>query len=334
MRGERPRIAVWGLGPHATVKILPALAASSSVELAGVCTRNVETLELVGSKYHCATWSDADDMLAESNLDVIYICSPIGMHDGQGHRVLAAGKHLWCEKSLTHDPVRSLALVHEGRRRDLAVCEAFMYEHHPQLRRVIEMIASPSFGEVTSMSIRFGMPHLERPGFRHERALGGGALLDVGCYPIHLVHKLVTSSHEVITSEICSQPEFEVDINGRALVRFASGARAALEWGFGLAYRNEVFIWGRGESMVAERIFSKKPDQTSSIVVSDSTGVSRTEHVGAANAFVAMFDELAPTVDNHAARVRWWDEADRQARFLGAISDAATRAPSHPASPH
>lgn len=325
MSGDRVRVGVWGLGPHAINKLLPALAASSRCELVGVTTRDHAVLVDAAARFGCRAWSTADEMLADA-VDAIYITTPIGLHDGQAQRVLEARKHVWCEKSLTHDPARSLSLVAAGRLADRAVCEAFMYIHHPQFARLREVIARPSFGATVSMTIRFGMPHLTVPGFRYDPELGGGALLDVGCYPLHLASQLLGPVS--VERARLEHRGYAVDVEGWAELASSSGSRALLEWGYGLAYRNEALVWGRGGSVSVEKVFSKRPTDETVLAVANVTGTPSMEHVAPANAFVAMFEALAATVTDREQRERWWILAEVQAQLMAAVLHVASAAPS------
>jgi predicted dehydrogenase len=320
MTGE-VRVAVWGLGGHALRRVLPALTRCRRTTLRGIATRNLAIGRATAEQYGCLAWDSPDAMLSDPDVDAVYVATPTGVHHEHGTRVLEAGKHLFCEKSLTDSLDRSLALLSSARARQLALCEAFMYRHHPQFRRAAEIIAGRDFGPVLSLTSRFGIPHQDRSGFRYSRALGGGALLDLGCYPINLALALLGGPLEVTA---CSAPRsvesFEVDIDGHAVLTTPSGAQAHLEWGYGRAYRNELFVWGANQSLYADRIFSKPTDFEATLIVSDLHGHSRRESVPAAESFVAMLEAFADATEDAGVRQREWAAAEAQARQLAAIA--------------
>jgi len=312
-------VGVWGLGPHAIGKVLPALGATRHCVLAGVTTRNPSVLAEVATRFGCRAWRSPNAMLEDSEVDAIYLATPTGLHDDHVREILAARKHVWCEKSLTHDPWRSLSLVTAARTADLALCEAFMYVHHPQFARLREVLAQPTFGEIASATIRFGLPDLARPGFRYDPALGGGAFLDVGCYLIHFVAELFGAA-DVVYARF-ETLDRRVDVRGRAELVLAAGGHAFLEWGYGLAYRNEAFVWGTTSAVSVESAFSKR-DETR-LVITDQTGGVTVERIAATNAFVAMFDVLAATARDRTARELWWRAAERQAQAMARVASAA-----------
>ena len=294
MTSDRVRVALWGAGVHGRGKLLPALEAAPSIEFAGVATRG------------------AEETLADPAIDAVLVATPTGLHAAHGRAVLDAGKHLWCEKPLAADD-----LVELGSARDLAVCEAFMYVHHPQFKRIAELVQT-DLGRVTSVVCRFGIPHQDRSGYRYRRG-GGGALLDVGCYTAHLAGELLGALAPVAT-RFRGEPGCEVDLEGAAWLESATGARATLEWGYGLAYRNELFVWGERGSLWADRVFSKPAAHAATIVVSSATGVPRTIELAPADSIVAMLEAFALTVRDRSAREREWMRAERQARVMAQLT--------------
>ena len=94
-------VAVWGLGNHARNRILPALTSIDEVKLVGVCSRNAKVIEECKKQWGCYGWSNPEEMLNQSEVQVVYISTPIGIHFSSTEQALKAGKHVWCEKPLT-----------------------------------------------------------------------------------------------------------------------------------------------------------------------------------------------------------------------------------------
>jgi dTDP-3,4-didehydro-2,6-dideoxy-alpha-D-glucose 3-reductase len=318
------RVAVWGIGAHARKRILPALAACPSTVLAGITTRDQAVARDVAASYSCPVWSSPEAMLASADVDVVYLATPIGLHAAQGAAVLRAGKHLWCEKSLAANLAGASNLIELSRRMDLSVCEAFMYTYHPQFERVLAIVAGQqTLGRLFSITSRFSMPQLDRPGFRHSHALGGGALLDMACYPVSLALRL-TSALETPRVRLCkisSAPGFEVDLAGYACLEFADTTVAFLEWGFGRAYMNEMTVSAENGSLHANYVFSKRDGLESSIEVRDLKGASRTEVFPATDAFVCMFRTFARATYDEALRESLRRDAALQANCLAALQE-------------
>jgi dTDP-3,4-didehydro-2,6-dideoxy-alpha-D-glucose 3-reductase len=313
-------VGVWGIGPHARRNVLPAVVACRSTRLVGITTRNIEIARVEAAKYGCRIWATPGEMLQSPEIDAVYLATPIGLHGAQGKEVLTADKHLWCEKSLTQRCADTEELCTLSRERKRALCEAFMYLYHPQFLRIKEALGSDgSLGKVNSIICRFGLPPLERPGFRYSRALGGGALLDVGSYPLSLVLHLAGEEPRVLTKRVDTAAGFEVDTSGLAVLEFPSGMVAYLEWGYERAYVNELVAWGTRGSLRSERVFSKPASYQASLEYSDAHGACHSELVGAADCFVKMLEVFARTAVDEVQKEKMRSETRRQARYLAAL---------------
>lgn len=318
------RVAVWGIGAHARKRILPALVACPATVLAGITTRDQSVANDVAATYSCPIWTSPEAMLASGEVDAVYLATPIGLHVAQGKAALRAGKHLWCEKSLAADLAGALELIDLSRRMDLSVCEAFMYSYHPQFERIRAIVAGQhALGRLFSITSRFSMPQLDRPGFRNTRALGGGALLDLACYPVSLALRLASAveAPRIRTCKSSSAPGFEVDLAGHAVLEFADFTVAYLEWGFGRGYMNEVTVSAEQGSLHANYVFSKRDGLDSSIEIRDKTGASRTEVFPATDAFVCMLQAFARAADEKSLRESLRREAALQATCLASLQE-------------
>lgn len=309
-------VAVWGVGPHATRKILPAIAASSSTRLVGLTTRNAEVAASEAQRFGCRVFTTPEEMLAAEDVVVVYVTTPIGLHHEQGKRVLLAGKHLWCEKSLTTSQRDTEELVKLSRARGLALCEAFMFPYHPQFVRLQEIVTSRELGALISITCRFGMEIQSRPGFRHSAELGGGALLDVACYPLSLTLRLTDGEPRVVQHRVHRIEGYDVDMAGDALLELPSGALAFLEWGYGRGYVNEASLWFERGSVRVPMVFSKPEGFVATLERNDVVGKREIETMATANSYVRMIDEFARATADVALQEELRLEAHRQARSL------------------
>ena len=318
------RVAVWGIGGHAERRLLPALAQCAATTIAGVTTRDAGRGERLAALHRCPFWPRPEEMLRADTVDAVLVATPIGCHFSHGLAVIEAGKHLWCEKSLTASVRDSETLIAEARRRALVLAECFMYRYHPQFRRLLALAAE--LGLISSMTSRFLIPPLEHPGFRNSGALGGGGLLDVGCYPVHAAVELLGDDLEVLHARLVQPPGCEVDMTGHAVLGSPTGATALLQWGFGAAYRSDLTVCGARGSIDADRAFSKTAEYEPTLVIRDVQGTARTESVARANSFVEMFGALAAAKSDSALRERFYVRASTQARLVERIRLTAASA--------
>lgn len=296
------RLVVWGLGRHALGKVLPAIAAAGGLELYGVCSRNAQRVAECSDRWNCKGWTDPASMLRDDGIDVVYVVTPIALHGEHGRRVLEAGRHLWCDKPLATSRDAVVHLMEQSSRLGLAVCEGHMYLHHPHFQQFRRYIADGRLGRVISIACRFGVPRLEQPGFRSDPTLGGGALFDVGCYPISAVHALFPeSAASVAYASVQSRDGWPLDTDGHAVLELSNGAVAFLEWRINGAYRNEIDVWGDRGSAFTDKIFSKPADYVPLFRLRDMRGQETIEPGHAADHFVLMLQNFSEMIDDKVA---------------------------------
>jgi predicted dehydrogenase len=318
------RVAVWGIGHHASTNILPAIAGVDGVELHGVCSRNANVVSGCMARWSCKGWTEPAAMLDDASVDVVYLATPTGLHAAQGLQALAAGKHLWCEKPLACTAAEALELVDVATERGASLCEAFMYLYHPQFEQLKRYLCGGTVGAVRSIACRFGIPTLERPSFRNDAALGGGALLDLACYPVSAVHALFPDEEAEVSHAGLENPRGSpVDTGGHAMIALSGGARAYLEWRTGCAYRNEIDMWGESGSISTQMIFSKAVDYVPEFRIRDLRGRERAESGSADNHFALMLRAFRATLDDPAAARRERSSIVRRAATLGMIRKRA-----------
>lgn len=319
-------VAVWGLGRHAINNILPAIRPANGLDLYGVCSRNPATVAECSVTWRCKGWTDPAEMLADADVDVVYVATPIGLHADHGKRVLGEGKHLWCEKPLASTLRNTLELLELSRASALSVCECHMYLHHPQFHQLRAILSAGRLGAILSVDSRFGIPELANPGFRNDRSLGGGALLDVGCYPISAVEALFPEqAKRVLFSRISSRPGSPVDTHGQAVIEISNGAVANLEWRTGAAYRNDLGIWGDTGTLFTDRIFSKPADYVPSFYLCDVTGHDSVESGRPGDHFVTMLENFRQMIGDRGAAESERGRIRGRAELLDQISQKATQ---------
>ena len=252
------RISVWGLGNHACKRILPAISNLKEFTLVGVCSRSVKMVTTYAKELSCNGWTEPLDMLNNEMIDIVYISTPIGVHYDMTSMALDASKHVWCEKPLTCNFIHTKKLIDLAKKNKKMLAEAFMFFYHPQFKKIQNLVKGKELGAVHSVICRFGIPTLEEPGFRENADLGGGAFWDVGSYTVAAVLGLFNDQNvKILFSEIIKDENLPVDTKGRAILQFSQGTIAYLEWGIGVAYKNEIDLWAENGSFYTDKIFSK-----------------------------------------------------------------------------
>ena len=281
-------VAVWGLGNHAKNRILPLLSTMDEIKMVGLCSRDSEMVKMCAEQWGCYSWNDPLQMLNSNEVDVVYIATPIGTHFSLAQQAIEAGKHVWCEKPLTCSYSDTQALVMLAEEKGKILTESFMYLFHPQFHRVEKFVADSK--RIHSVICRFGIPNLAEPGFRNNPELCGGALWDVATYTTSALLSLFPDQQvEVIFAEVLIKDGSQVDSEGRAVLRFSQGVTAYLEWGVGVAYKNEIDVWAEENSFFTDKIFSKPKEYRPQYKIRDLNGNERVENGEQSEQFMEMF---------------------------------------------
>ena len=281
-------IAVWGLGNHAKNRILPLLSTMDKIKMVGVCSRDSEMVKICAEQWSCCGWNDPLQMLNSNEVDVVYIATPIGTHFSLAQQAIEAGKHVWCEKPLTCSYSDTQALVMLAEEKGKILTESFMYLFHPLFQRVKKFVGDSK--RIYSVICRFGIPNLDEPGFRNNSKLCGGALWDVATYTTSALLSLFPDQRvEVIFAEVLTKDSSQVDSEGRAVLRFSQGATAYLEWGVGVAYKNEIDLWAEDGSFFTDKIFSKPKEYRPQYKIRDLYGHESVEDGEQSEQFMEMF---------------------------------------------
>ncbi len=190
-----------------------------------------------------------DELLADPDVDIVYVSLPNGMHVEWTRRALDAGKHVLCEKPLSRSPADVEQLFAHAAARGLHLSEAFMYRHHPQTKRLRELVQEGAIGELRLIRGTFSFscdPADPRMFAEHD----GGGLMDVGCYPVNMARFLAGEPERVSAEQLVG--EGGVDVVMAAVLRFSNGVIAHFDSGLAMPSRREVEVVGsRGVLRVA-----------------------------------------------------------------------------------
>lgn len=188
-----------------------------------------------------------EELLADPDVDAVYVPLPNALHAEWTLRALEAGKHVLCEKPFSPRPEDVERCWAAADTRGLVLAEAFMWRHHPQARRLEELVREGAIGELRLVRAAFSFS-LDRPGdIRWDPALDGGSLLDVGCYCVSAARMLAGEPVRV-ACEAVLRPD-GVDARVAGTLRFAGDVLATFDCGFDLPGRDELEAIGSEGSL-------------------------------------------------------------------------------------
>jgi len=289
---DKIKVALWGLGRHARKRILSALKDSASVELVGLCTRDQAVGNREAARLDCLYYPSSEAMLSDPEIEAVFLCTPTGLHFSQGKSVLNAGKHLWCEKSLSTSSAHSQQLLEIAQDKNLFVGEAYMYKYHQQFRKLKEVVKSMQFGRLERLICRFSIPALDQPGFRIISSLGASALLDVGSYTFSLAAELFDGDPCFELAEYRTDAS-NIDQSGFCVLGYDGGSKAVLDWSYNSCYINQAELWFEKGMVFTDKIFSKPDDYRPVFNMRSTNGVMESVELSAENCYVNMLDDFA-----------------------------------------
>jgi predicted dehydrogenase len=225
----------------------------SQVEVAAVAARDPARGRAFAAKHGIPRVHDSyDELIADPAIDAVYNPLPNGLHGKWTRAALAAGKHVLCEKPFTANAAEAREIADIAARSDRVVMEAFHYRYHPLTRRAEEVIASGELGKLKRVEAGFCFPLPRFSDIRYDYSLAGGALMDAGCYAVHMVRTYGGSTPEVVWAQ-AKLRDPRVDRAMTAEVKFSGGHTGRIRcsmWSSSLLQISARVIGERGELRV------------------------------------------------------------------------------------
>ncbi len=217
----------WGILSTAkigTEQVIPAMQNAVDCEVTGIASRNAEKAAQAASRLGIAnSFGSYEELLASSEIDAIYNPLPNHMHVDWSIKALQAGKHVLCEKPLGLDVADANRLVDAAAAHPkLKVMEAFMYRHHPQWQKARELVSSGELGRICTINSVFSYYNRDPGNIRNQPGIGGGGLMDIGCYPISLSRFLFEAEPQRVIGTVEFDPDFKVDRLASAILDFGT----------------------------------------------------------------------------------------------------------------
>jgi xylose dehydrogenase (NAD/NADP) len=270
---RRLRLGILGAGRIAQKAIAPAALKARNVALVAAASRELSRAQSLGAR---RAYNSYDALLNDSDVDAVFITTHNGLHCELAIAAMQRGKHVLCEKPLAPSVKECEQIVARSNQSQLRVMEAFMYRYHPQIAALQEVAHSGRIGDVRRLNASFHF-HLDRPDdVRLDPTIGGGALLDVGCYCVNASRLFLGEEiADVSASAKISGPN-GVDMEGQAKMAFKSGASADISWGFIGPMRQELTLTGtKGVASLNWAFAYRGEPQTLEIRLGASTQVMR-----------------------------------------------------------
>ncbi|MFE3022070.1 Gfo/Idh/MocA family protein [Streptomyces sp. NPDC059256] len=250
------RVGVIGCADIAWRRGLPALEAEPRTEVTAIASRRRDRAQRFTERFGGEPVEGYAALLERDDVDAVYVPLPAVLHAEWIDRALCAGKHVLAEKPLTTDRNQAERLFALAADRQLLLMENFMFLHHPQHQRVAAMLAEGVIGEIRSFAASFTIPPKPQGDIRYQADVGGGALLDIGVYPIRATGFFLGMDLDVAGSVLRHERSHGVVVGGNALMTTDRGVTAQLTFGMEHSYTNSYEFRGSAGRLWLNRVFT------------------------------------------------------------------------------
>jgi predicted dehydrogenase len=244
---EKVRWGVLGVAKIATEKVVPAMQRGARSEVVALASRDLGRAQAACAELGIPkAYGSYEELLADPDVDAVYNPLPNHLHVPWSIRAAEAGKHVLCEKPIALEAAACLTLMDARDRAGVKIGEAFMVRTHPQWVRARELVRSGEVGDLRAVVGMFSFFNRDPGNIRNKLECGGGALLDIGCYPIQTSRFVFGEEPKRVVSLVERDPEMGVDRLVSALLEFPSG-QAVFTCGTQLvAYQRMQILGTRG----------------------------------------------------------------------------------------
>jgi predicted dehydrogenase len=304
--------------------VIPGLQRSEANQLDAVASRSLAAAqEFAKNNDIPRAFEGYDAMLNDTTIDCVYIPLPNHLHGQWTRRAILAGKHVLCEKPFVVDPDEATGLFGLADAHGVHLAEAFMYRHHPKTHVLKQVVASGELGDIHTIRSWFSYAAEDTSeDIRFQPGMDGGALRDVGSYPVSMSNYLLDSEPESVTAhQVCDANGIDERFYGllryphHVVATFDCSMRSHLGYGV-------TVVGGTGSATLASPWYSHKPPDH--LEVSTAQGTRQVTPDGMDNAYFLETENFADVVANKADPEVTAAETVRTMRTLARLQDAAS----------
>ena len=296
----------WGVLGNAWIArdfMIPALENSEICELAAVASRSKFPAELAPNAKH---YDSYEGLLADPDIDAIYVPVPNALHKEWTIKALAAGKHVLCEKPLSCTAEETRQMIAFAEEKGLLLMEAFMYRYSAKFQKMMEILCSGVLGEIKAMSGCHGYTLDWASPAREDPKLGGGCLYDVGCYVVDCMNAVMAKQGaELVDGSAAFRMKGEVDWHATAWLKYDNGVIGALQSWFDAASEQRMLIAGETGTLVIPPLFEGSSgelyltvDGKTETIMAESIDPYQLEAEAFSRAVLGIEDDRMPLADS------------------------------------
>ena len=273
----------WGVLSTANIaqqQLIPAIGRADNAELVAISSRGSQVHPVASKLGIPRAYESYEELLNDSDIEAVYIPLPNHLHKEWVFKAAKQGKHILCEKPVALTTLEAEEMVEVCRESNVKFMEAFMYQLHPQHKRVKEIISSGEIGDIKLIKSSHSFYLQSRVDkFRMDKTMGGGSLYDVGCYSIHAIRYLLDSEPVSVHCFAELDPETGVDMSTFGYLNMGGGVRAMFDCSFDMTGRNEYEVIGTKGTIKVP--FAFRPDNNGGVgkVITQVADIVREENI-------------------------------------------------------
>ena len=286
----------WGVLSTAKIgreKVIPAMQRGRMCNVVAIASRDLDRAKQVATDLKIPkAYGSYEGLLADPEIEAIYNPLPNHLHVPWSAKAAEAGKHVLCEKPLALTAEEAQTLIAVRDRTGQVIEEAFMVRHHPQWRRVRELIREGRIGRLRATQGFFSYTNLDPANIRNRADIGGGGIYDIGCYPITTSRFVFEAEPNRVMALIERDPEMKTDRLATAILDFDEG-QASFVCSTQLVPYQRMQVFGTAGRIEVEIPFNAPPDRPCQVFVDDGSGAPSTS-----SAVIETFE----TMDQYTAQ--------------------------------
>jgi predicted dehydrogenase len=313
----------WGIlstSKFAINHIIPAIRAGSTAVVHAIASRDAQNAQQVADRLSIPRhYGSYEELLADPNIDVIYNPLPNHLHVPWSLKALEAGKHVLCEKPLAMNSGEASVLLEQSRKYpDLKVMEAFMYRFHPQWTAVKELVRQGRIGALKSVHAVFTYFNDDPANIRNSAEMGGGGLMDIGCYCVSAARYLFEAEPDRVYGVMEVDPRYGVDWKASGVLQFGERT-ATFMCSTRLHHYQRVTLFGSDGYLEIDRPFNQAPDAPVQLFLVKDSGREAIE-VPAANQYRLLVEAFCRAITDGTPVPTPLEDAVANMKVLDAIS--------------
>jgi predicted dehydrogenase len=316
------RWGVLGVANIAVKKVIPAMQRGELTEVVGIASRDPARAWAAASALGLpSAYRTYEELLDDPGIEAIYIPLPNHLHVPWTIRAAERGKHVLCEKPIALNATEAATLLEARDRYGVMIQEAFMIRTHPQWIAAVDSARDGTLGRVQSIIGHFSYHNVDRANVRNMAGIGGGGLLDIGCYLIHAGRWIIGREPLRVSSLIEKDPELGIDRLTSMLIDFGD-AQMIGTCGTQMASAQRIHILGEKARLEIEIPFNAPADRPCRIFMDDGRS-PRTMEFPACDQYTLQGDAFSRAIRTRTGQPLALEDSVANMRTIDAIFRAA-----------